>query len=228
MPQLGKSLSEWQIFCLGRQSGVVGADRSRLAPRRERPPNRPAARRPRHRCADIRLAPAAAQPAEARLAIRPYPSEFEKTVHARDGRALTLRPIRPEDEPALQAFVLRQSPEDRRLRFFSQVKELNHQVAARLTQIDYNREMAFVLIDPHAEKPAILGIMSIFADPEGARAEYAGAVRSDLKGQASAACCWRKSSSAASAAASASRNTPSIRLSTPAAVGLVLPPRSAV
>ena len=43
--------------------------------------------------------------------------------------------------------------------------------------------MAFVLIDPHAEKPAILGIMSIFADPEGARAEYAGAVRSDLKGQ---------------------------------------------
>ena len=64
-----------------------------------------------------------------------------------------------------------------------QVKELNHQVAARLTQIDYDREMALVLIDPRAEKPAILGIMSIFADPEGARAEYAGAVRSDLKGQ---------------------------------------------
>ncbi len=70
--------------------------------------------------ADIRLAPAPAQPAEARLAIRPYPSEFEKTVHVGDGRALTLRPIRPEDEPALQAFVLRQSPEDRRLRFFLQ------------------------------------------------------------------------------------------------------------
>jgi hypothetical protein len=178
-------------------------DRSRLARRRERPPNRPAARRPRHRCADIRLAPAPAQPAEARLAIRPIPSEFEKTVHARDGRALTLRPIRPEDEPALQAFVLRQSPEDRRLRFFLQVKELNHQVAARLTQIDCDREMAFVLIDRHAEKPAVLGLMSIFADPEGARAEYAGAVRSDLKGRASAACSWRKSSSAASAAASA-------------------------
>jgi acetyltransferase len=60
---------------------------------------------------------------------------------------------------------------------------LNHQIAARLTQIDYDREMAFVLIDPRAAKPAILGIMSIFADPEGARAEYAGAVRSDLKGQ---------------------------------------------
>ena len=43
--------------------------------------------------------------------------------------------------------------------------------------------MAFVLIDPDAEKPAILGVMSIFADPEGTRAEYSGAVRSDLKGQ---------------------------------------------
>ncbi|MGZ9034556.1 MAG: GNAT family N-acetyltransferase [Rhodospirillales bacterium] len=133
--------------------------------------------------ADIRLARAPAQPAEARLAIRPYPSEFEKTVHAPDGRTLTLRPIRPEDEPALQAFILRQPPEDRRLQFFVQVKELNHQVAARLTQIDCDREMAFVLIDRHAEKPAVLGLMSIFADPEGARAEYAGAVRSDLKGQ---------------------------------------------
>ena len=40
-----------------------------------------------------------------------------------------------------------------------------------------------MLLDPQAAKPAILGIMSISADPEGARAEYAGAVRSDLKGQ---------------------------------------------
>ena len=124
-----------------------------------------------------------AQPADARLAIRPYPSELEKTVHANDGRALTLRPIRPEDEPALQDFVRRQSPEDRRLRFFAHVKEFDHQIAARLTQIDYDREMALMLLDPHAEKPAILGVMSIFADPDGARAEYAGAVRSDLKGQ---------------------------------------------
>ncbi|MBK8211689.1 MAG: GNAT family N-acetyltransferase [Rhodospirillales bacterium] len=133
--------------------------------------------------AGVRIAAAAAQPAEARLAIRPYPSEFEKTVSARDGRMLTLRPIRPEDEPALQAFVLCQSPEDRRLRFFSQIKELDHQLAARLTQIDYDREMAFLLIDGQADVPTILGIMSIFTDPNRVRAEYAGAVRSDLKGK---------------------------------------------
>jgi acetyltransferase len=121
------------------------------------------------------------QPPEARLAIRPYPSELEKTVRTRDGRVLFLRPIRPEDEPALQEFVSRQSPEDRRLRFFSHVKQLNHRMAARLTQIDYDREMGLILVDPQAATPEILGIMRISADAVGARAEYAGSVRSDLK-----------------------------------------------
>jgi acetyltransferase len=122
------------------------------------------------------------KPADARLAIRPYPSELEKTVRTRDGRALFLRPIRPEDEPAFHEFVRRQTPEDKRLRFFSHVKELDHRMAARLTQIDYDREMALILLDPMATTPEILGVMRIFADADGARAEYAGAVRSDLKG----------------------------------------------
>jgi len=94
-------------------------------------------------------------------------------------RALTLRPIRPEDEPALQAFVLRQSPEDRRLRFFSQVKELNHQLAARLTQIDYDREMALIALS----EGAVLGIARFFADPDRLKAEYAIAVRTDWHGR---------------------------------------------
>jgi acetyltransferase len=131
--------------------------------------------------ARIRVAPSE-QPADARLAIRAYPTELEKTVQARDGKTLRLRPIRPEDEPALHEFVRRQSPEDRRLRFFSHVKELDHRMAARLTQIDYDREMALILFDPLATTPEILGVMRIFADADGARAEYAGAVRSDLKG----------------------------------------------
>ena len=121
-------------------------------------------------------------PAEARLAIRPYPNDLEKTVVARDGRNLLIRPIRPEDEPAFQEFVRRQSPEDRRLRFFTHVKQLDHRMAARLTQIDYDREMALVLIDPQASEAELLGVMRISADPDQQRAEYAGAVRSDLKG----------------------------------------------
>ena len=122
------------------------------------------------------------KPADARLAIRPYPSELEKTVGMQDGRVLFLRPIRPEDEPAFHEFVRRQTPEDKRLRFFSHIKQLDHRMAARLTQIDYDREMAFVLLDPRSDTPELLGIMRISADADGARAEYAGAVRSDLKG----------------------------------------------
>ncbi|MBK8175489.1 MAG: bifunctional acetate--CoA ligase family protein/GNAT family N-acetyltransferase [Rhodospirillales bacterium] len=131
--------------------------------------------------ARIRIA-ATGRPADARLAIRPYPKDVEKMVFDRGGRQLLLRAIRPEDEPALRAFVRSLSPEDRRLRFFSQVKELDHRLAARMTQIDYDREMALVLFDETAEVPEMLGVMRITADPDETRAEYAGAVRSDLKG----------------------------------------------
>lgn len=131
--------------------------------------------------ADVRVAAAAAV-GQKRFAIRPYPVELEKMVTTRSGKALWLRPIRPEDEPALQAFIRRMSPEHIRMRFFSPMKELDHGLAARLTQIDYDREMAFVAVDPAAPDGEIWGIMRISADADLARGEYAGSVRSDLQG----------------------------------------------
>ena len=70
-----------------------------------------------------------------------------------DGRTLLLRPIRPEDEPMLSAAFHRLSPEAVRLRFFAPIKELTHETAAGLTQIDYDREMALVLADHDAPVP---------------------------------------------------------------------------
>lgn len=131
--------------------------------------------------ARARVAPATGAAAD-RLAIRPYPNELEKAVISRAGRTFLLRPIRPEDEPALQEFVRRMDPEDIRMRFFSSIRELDHRLAARLSQIDYDREMAFVLVDPHDPAGLIYGVMRLSADAEGDRAEYAGAVRSDMKG----------------------------------------------
>src|SRR5690606_3306813 len=78
------------------------------------------------------------------LAIRPYPRHREKTIETRSGRRFTLRPIRPEDERALIDMLRRSTREDIRLRFFGAIKEFTHSFAARLTQIDYDREMAFV------------------------------------------------------------------------------------
>ena len=84
-----------------------------------------------------------------------------------------MRPVLPEDEPSLQALVLRTSPEDLRLRFFRPIRELSHDMAATLTQIDYDREMALVAVGPGLPgKAEIYGIVSLNADPNNERAEY--------------------------------------------------------
>ena len=84
----------------------------------------------------------------ARLAVRPYPRELEQTATLRDGREIRLRPIRPEDAPTLQQLFHSLTPEDRRKRMFSSMSELPDELAARLTQIDYDREMVLVALDP--------------------------------------------------------------------------------
>ncbi|HSO42493.1 MAG TPA: GNAT family protein, partial [Rhodospirillales bacterium] len=132
--------------------------------------------------ARIRVA-AISGPAESRLAIRPYPKELEKELRTRQNDTLLLRPIRPEDEPALREFVRRLTPEDIRLRFFSHLRELDHRMAAGLTQIDYERQMALLAVRGGAGKTEIWGVVRINADADGASAEYAIAVRSDLKGK---------------------------------------------
>jgi acetyltransferase len=124
---------------------------------------------------------AATQPGEQRLAIRPYPKELEGRASLRDGTALHLRPVRPEDEPALIANVQRMSPEDLRLRFFTPMKGMSHELASRLSQIDYDREVAIVALPP--DEREIWGVARYHTDPDNIRAEYAVAVRSDLKGR---------------------------------------------
>jgi len=120
-----------------------------------------------------------ALPGTQRLAIRPYPKQLEKEARLADGRAFFLRPIRPEDEPLIQAMLEKSTAEDLRLRFFTPLRRLSPQLAARLTQIDYDREMAFV-----AEREGeILGAVRISADPDNIEAEYAVFVRSDMKGK---------------------------------------------
>ncbi len=96
---------------------------------------------------DARIVVARQRPLEARyahMAIHPYPADLVKPWQLRDGTMLTIRPIRAEDAEMTQNFVRNLSPESRFLRFMSSVSELNPEVLARLTQIDYSREMAFV------------------------------------------------------------------------------------
>jgi acetyltransferase len=131
---------------------------------------------------DARLAVAPARQAgAARLAISPYPRELESSERLRDGTALRLRPIRPEDEPALQDLARHMNPDDLRLRFFTPMKGLPHGLAARLSQIDYDREMA--LVARRKGDGAALGVARFSCDPDRQRAEFAVALRSDWKGR---------------------------------------------
>ena len=128
---------------------------------------------------DARVRVAAAQrPGAARLAISPYPEELEETVTLDDGHTLLLRPIRPEDEPALHAAFAKLTPEEIRMRFFVVMHALPHPLAARFTQIDYDREMALVLTPPDALD--IWGVVRMHADPDLMRAEFAILVRHEF------------------------------------------------
>jgi acetyltransferase len=118
-----------------------------------------------------------------RLAIRPYPSALEETVPW-DGGAILLRPIRPEDGTAHVAFFDALTPDDVRYRMFVRVRELQPDQLARFTQIDYDREMAFIATRPGPDGvDETLGVGRVVADPDNVSAEFAVTVRSDLKGK---------------------------------------------
>lgn len=126
---------------------------------------------------DARIKVAAVAAKTSRLAIRPYPKEMEEDFQMRDGRTVVLRPIRPEDEPAHHDFHARLSPDDIRLRHFAFVKEIVHSQMARLTQIDYDREMAFI----GTWEGETLGVVRVALDADKETAEFSIIIRSDLK-----------------------------------------------
>jgi acetyltransferase len=120
-----------------------------------------------------------------RLSIRPYPDELRHEITLASGLRFVLRPIRPEDEPRLVEMATRCSPEDLRSRFFGRLKEFPHMMAARLSQIDYSREMALIAtnVPEVGKEEEMFGVVRLIADPENENAEFAVMVRSDLQGQ---------------------------------------------
>ena len=133
---------------------------------------------------DARVRVSADRPAGARhFAIQPYPADLSESLEW-GGRTLTIRPVRPEDEPAHRAFVEALSPDDMRMRFFHSRPRLERTELARLVQIDYTREMAFVATAPDANGAGeTLGVARAIADPDNVQAEFGIILRPGLKGQ---------------------------------------------
>jgi len=118
------------------------------------------------------------------LAICPYPKELEELIQLRNGRTILLRPIRPEDEGTHKEFDLAMSKEDRYKRYFAELPHFSHEQLAHQTQIDYNREMAFIATAPNSLGVYYtLGVVRAIFAVDGQTAEFAMAVRSDEKQQ---------------------------------------------
>jgi acetyltransferase len=132
---------------------------------------------------DARIRVSADGPAGARhFSICPYPSHLEETVQW-CGRPLRLRPIRPEDEAMHMEFLQHLDLEDIRMRVFYSRRTMERSELARLVQIDYAREMAFIAVAPGPDgKFQTLGVARAMADPDNVQAEFGVIVRSELKG----------------------------------------------
>ncbi|MBR0669711.1 GNAT family N-acetyltransferase [Roseomonas soli] len=118
------------------------------------------------------------------LAIPPYPAELARVWRGHGGRELTVRPIRPEDAAAHAEAFARLSRDDIRYRFFSALGELSAAQIARMTQIDYDREMAFVAVERLPDGPdRTVGVSRLIREPGSTEAEFAIIVDPTWKGQ---------------------------------------------
>jgi acetyltransferase len=98
-------------------------------------------------------------------------------VRLADGQACRVRPIKPEDEPALLRFAGEVDTADLWHTFFAPLRDRSHETAARLSQIDYDREMTLVAWDGER----VAGLARSTADPAFENAECAVIIRADLR-----------------------------------------------
>jgi acetyltransferase len=126
---------------------------------------------------DARIVVRKASDTPNRLAIRPWPRELARKASIGD-IDLMVRPIRPNDSDALVRFAEITSTSDLRLRFQGAVCQITEATAARLCQIDYDREMVLVADEPERGHA---GIVRLIFSPEFETAEVALIVRSDMQ-----------------------------------------------
>jgi acetyltransferase len=118
------------------------------------------------------------------MAIHPYPTDLERRWQLPDGRDVIIRPIRPEDADLELAFVDGLSPESRYYRFMYRMDKLSPRMLARFTQIDYDREMALIVVlDEHGQEEQMLAVARYVTNPDGQSCEFALTVADSMQRQ---------------------------------------------
>ncbi|HZN65774.1 MAG TPA: bifunctional acetate--CoA ligase family protein/GNAT family N-acetyltransferase [Tepidisphaeraceae bacterium] len=123
-----------------------------------------------------------------RSAIRPYPVQYVSEWRTKDGTPVTLRPIRPEDEPLMVKFHQALSERSVWLRYFHPLKLSQRTAHDRLTRVcfnDYDRELALVAErrDAKTGEREILGVARLSKLPGGREAEFALLVLDQCQGR---------------------------------------------
>jgi len=117
------------------------------------------------------------------LVIMPYPAKYIIPWRMKDGTEVTLRPIKPEDEPEELAFIRGLSTETSRFRFFQIIKDLPHEALVRFCNIDYDREMAIIAETRDGDRTIEIGVSRLIIDPGKRRGEFAVVIADRYQGK---------------------------------------------
>jgi acetyltransferase len=115
-----------------------------------------------------------------RFVLRAPPEGWASDLVTERGLRFHVRPVRPDDEPAVAALFDHVSPEDLRFRFMSGVTKVSREQIVMMTRVDYVRTTSFVAF---AEEGDLLAIAMLATDPDRTRAEIALSTRTDMKGK---------------------------------------------
>jgi len=107
------------------------------------------------------------------LAIMPYPSRYVMPWKLRDGRPVTIRPIRAEDEPLFKEMMHGLSEETLRVRFFVVPNEFTHMMLMKFCNVDYDREIAMVVELTEEGKREIIGGGQLIVEPDTESGQFA-------------------------------------------------------
>jgi acetyltransferase len=123
------------------------------------------------------------KPRYGHLSIMPYPGYLREEYPLPSGDTYTIRPIRWSDGEHLKQLLAGLSEESRFMRFLANIKEYTPKQLARLTQIDYHRDMALAATIPQGDDEEIIAVARYMLLPNTTSAEFAIVVRDDYQGQ---------------------------------------------
>ncbi len=109
----------------------------------------------------------------------PYPEEFEETLKLPDDTTVMVRPIRPSDEDYIKAMFYAFSEQTKYLRYHGTLKAMPHNKLQVFCNVDYETEMALVVVRGQAGHEEILAVGRYMTNPGKRSAEMAFVVRDD-------------------------------------------------